>query len=114
KAQQKALETEKAAAGRGVRDAALELKAAQKDRDAGVEGAEDRVRAAEEGLTAAKDKAKAAKEALDTFLAADKAEAEAGNSPAKRLEKAEANRLPASRRGHVSSITIDRLTGRVY
>ncbi|MFD4428487.1 hypothetical protein [Nocardia sp. NPDC058497] len=72
------------------------------------------MRAAEEGLKDAKAEAKAAKEALDNFIAADKAEADAGKSPAKRLEKAEANRLPAARRGHVSSITIDRLTGRVY
>ncbi|WP_336085378.1 WXG100-like domain-containing protein [Nocardia sp. SSK8] len=114
KAQQKALEAERAAAGRGVRDANIELRDAKQARDAGVEGADARVRAAEDAVTAAKDKATAAKAALDNFLAADKAEGEAGNSPAKRLAKAEADRLSANRRGHVSSITIDRLTGRVY
>ncbi|MEU4319040.1 hypothetical protein AB0F85_16210 [Nocardia fluminea] len=135
KAQQKALETAKSDKGRAVRDAAKALKdaraahtraveAAADARNRGAEDADALDRAAEEaadgvqraeaGVADAKEQAAAAKTALDNFLAADAAEAEAGNSPAKRLEKAEADRLPGKRRGHVTSITIDRLTGRVY
>ncbi|WP_280305178.1 YwqJ-related putative deaminase [Nocardia neocaledoniensis] len=114
KAQQKALADGKAAAGREVRDANIKLKEAQNARDNGAENGDQLVRDAEKALEAAKKKAETAKNDLNNFLAADKAEADAGNSPAKRLEKAEAERLPAKRRGHVSSITIDRLTGRVY
>ncbi|MFC9474166.1 hypothetical protein ACFTS5_18465 [Nocardia sp. NPDC056952] len=135
KAQQKALETAKSDKGRAVRDAAMALKdartahtraveAAADARNRGAEDADALDRAAEEaadgvqraeaGVADAKEQAAAAKTALDNFLAADAAESEAGNSPAKRLEKAEAERLPGKRRGHVTSITIDRLTGRVY
>ncbi|MEV4153851.1 hypothetical protein AB0J48_12585 [Nocardia salmonicida] len=135
KAQQKALETAKSDKGRAVRDASMALKDARtahtraveaaadarnrgaEDADAldrAAEEASDGVQRAEAGVADAKAQAAAAKAALDNFLAADAAEAEAGNSPAKRLEKAEAERLPAKRRGHVTSITIDRLTGRVY
>ncbi|MGF0315119.1 hypothetical protein [Nocardia fluminea] len=135
KAQQKALETAKSDKGRAVRDAAMALKDARaahtravedaadarnrgaEDADAldrAAEEAADGVQRAEAGVADAKEQAAAAKTALDNFLAADAAEAEAGNSPAKRLEKAEADRLPGKRRGHVTSITIDRLTGRVY
>ncbi|MFD3744515.1 hypothetical protein [Nocardia sp. NPDC058633] len=135
KAQQKALETAKSDKGRAVRDAAKALKeartahtgaveAAAEARSRGAEDADaldraaeqaaDGVRRAEAGVADAKEQAAAAKTALDNFLAADAAETEAGDSPAKRLEKAEAERLPAKRRGYVTSITIDRLTGRVY
>ncbi|MFE9787959.1 hypothetical protein ACFYO7_21525 [Nocardia salmonicida] len=135
KAQQKALETAKSDKGRAVRDAAMALENARtahtraveaaadarnrgaEDADAldrAAEDAADGVQRAEAGVADAKEQAAAAKTALDNFLAADAAEAEAGNSPAKRLEKAEAERLPGKRRGHVTSITIDRLTGRVY
>ncbi|WP_427905536.1 hypothetical protein [Nocardia sp. FBN12] len=114
KAKQTALEVQKATTGRAVRDAIIALKDAENARKLGAEDGEEQIRRAQADVATAKAEAAAAKAALDNFIAADKAEAAVGNSPAKRLAKAEAERLPVAQRGHVTSITIDRLTGRVY
>ncbi|MFD4355408.1 toxin glutamine deamidase domain-containing protein [Nocardia sp. NPDC058518] len=107
------LAAEQAAAGVGVRTAKDALRAAETTlRDATEQqrpAAEENVRAAQSSMRSAIESAKQAKQALNAFESTDQ------SATAKtEYEQAKKATLPAARRGNVTAITIDRLTGRVY
>ncbi|MFD4443154.1 toxin glutamine deamidase domain-containing protein [Nocardia sp. NPDC058519] len=107
------LAAEQAAAGVGVRTAKDALRAAETTlRDATEQqrpAAEENVRAAQSSMRSAIESAKQAKQALHAFESTDQ------SATAKtEYEQAKKATLPAARRGNVTAITIDRLTGRVY